>query len=72
MMSAMNVVGATLRSEKYDSNNNSSNSYDDSTIHVNWQASLLGIEAGSPTIRGFAELGFGEQGIILAGLRYKF
>ena len=40
--------------------------------HVNWQASLLGFEAGSPTIRAFAELGTGEQGIVLAGLRYKF
>ena len=66
------AVGATLRSEKYDSSNNSNRDYDDSEVHVNWQASLLGIEAGSPTIRGFAELGFGEQGIILAGVRYKF
>ena len=39
---------------------------------ANFQASLLGIEAGSEKIRGFAELGAGEQGIILAGLRYKF
>ena len=37
-----------------------------------FQASLLGIEAGSPTIRAFTELGTGEQGIILAGVRYKF
>ena len=44
----------------------------DSEIHVNWQASLLGIEAGGPTIRGFLELGTGEQGIALVGLRYKF
>ena len=38
----------------------------------NFQASLLGIEAGSQKIRGFAELGWGEQGILLAGIRYKF
>ena len=66
------AVGATLRSEKYDSNINSNNSYSDSEVHVNWQASLIGIEGGSPTVRGFAELGMGEQGIILAGVRYKF
>ena len=66
------AVGATLRNEKYDSSNNSNNDYSDSEVHVNWQVSLLGIEAGSPTIRGFAELGTGEQGIVLAGVRLKF
>ena len=35
MMSAMNVVGATLRSEKYDG---SSNGFSDSEVHVKWQA----------------------------------
>lgn len=38
----------------------------------NFQVSLLGIEAGSQNIRGFVEAGLGEQGILLAGLRYKF
>lgn len=38
----------------------------------NVQISLLGMEAGSQHFRGFIELGFGEQGIALAGLRYKF
>ena len=66
------AVGATLRNEKYDSDKASSRDYSDSEVHVNWQASLLGIEAGGPTIRGFLELGTGEQGIILAGVRYKF
>ncbi len=65
-------VGATLRSEKYDSDTASGKDYSDSEVHVNWQVSLLGIEAGSPTLRGFLELGTGEQGIILAGVRYKF
>ncbi len=40
--------------------------------YVNFQASLLGAEVGSEHIRGFAELGYGEQGIGLIGLRYKF
>lgn len=38
----------------------------------NVQFSLLGMEAGSQQFRAFVELGFGEQGIALAGLRYKF
>ena len=64
------AAGATLRQEKYDSNNGS-NDYDDSAVHFNWHVSLIGIEAGSPAIRGFAELGIGEQGILQAGVRYK-
>ena len=59
------AVGATLRTEKYDDKS-------ESTVHFNWQASLLGMEVGSPQVRFFAELGFGEQGIFAAGLRYKF
>jgi hypothetical protein len=46
--------------------------HSESRFMGNFQASLLGIEAGSQKIRGFAELGCGEQGILLAGLRYKF
>ena len=38
----------------------------------NFQASLLGVEAGGRNVRGFAEFGIGEQGIILGGVRYKF
>ena len=38
----------------------------------NVQFSLLGMEAGSQHFRAFVELGFGEQGIALGGLRYKF
>ncbi len=33
---------------------------------------LGGIFAFGPTIRGFAELGTGEQGVVLVGVRYKF
>ena len=66
------AIGATLRSEKYDSDVNTKNSYDDSEVHVNWQVSFIGIEAGSPAIRAFAELGTGEQGIFLVGVRCKF
>lgn len=38
----------------------------------NFQASLLGIEAGGSNVRGFLEFGMGEQGVALAGVRYKF
>lgn len=38
----------------------------------NFHASLVGVEAGSRNIRAFAELGFGEQGIINGGVRYRF
>ena len=65
------AVGATLRKEKYDSNNDSRD-YEDSAVHVNWQASFIGIEAGGEAIRGFFELGTGEQGIFQTGVRYKF
>ena len=44
----------------------------DSKFYFMWQASLLGAEVGSKNLRGFIELGVGEQGIVLAGLRYKF
>ncbi len=42
-----------------------------SKVKVIGQVSALGMEFGSQ-VRGFAELGFGEQGILLAGIRYKF
>lgn len=38
----------------------------------NFQASLIGVEAGNDHVRGFAELGVGEQGVALAGVRFKF
>ncbi|MCR4823848.1 MAG: hypothetical protein K5849_00660 [Bacteroidales bacterium] len=36
-----------------------------------WQASLLGLEVGR-TVRFFTEAGFGDQGVVLAGLRVRF
>ena len=36
------------------------------------QATAIGLEAGGEAFRGFAELGFGEKGVLCAGLRYKF
>ena len=44
---------------------------DDASTTFNFQATFVGVEVGG-ALRGFAELGVGEQGIILAGIRYKF
>ena len=38
----------------------------------NFQVSAIGVEAGTENVRGFAELGMGEQGIALAGVRFRF
>ena len=43
----------------------------DSQFYFAFQASLLGVEFGGK-LRGFIEAGVGEQGILLAGLKYKF
>ena len=65
------ALGVTYRTEYIDYDDGSKE-YDEKDFHVNWQLSLIGVEAGSPYMRAFAELGFGEQGIVCAGLRYKF
>lgn len=44
----------------------------DTSSFFNFQLSLLGLEGGSRNLRCFAELGIGEQGILLGGIRYKF
>lgn len=59
------AVGATLHTTSYDGDS-------DSMVHLNFQASLVGFEAGSKNIRAFAELGWGEQGLLLGGVRVKF
>ena len=66
------AFGATLRSEKIDYTDADKKDDSNSELHVNWQVSLLGIEAGGSNLRGFMELGTGEQGIALVGIRYKF
>jgi len=61
------AVGPMLLTAKEDSDH----SYSESKFYFMAQVSLLGLEFGSK-LRGFAELGAGEQGILLAGLKYKF
>ena len=42
-----------------------------SSLYFMGQVSALGVEFGGK-VRGFVEAGCGEQGIVLAGLKYKF
>ena len=58
------AIGVTLSSE-------SGTRQDKTEAVLNWQASVVGMEFGS-AFRGCIEMGMGEKGIILAGLRYKF
>jgi hypothetical protein len=41
-------------------------------IVFNFQATAIGVEAGGSHVRAFTEFGIGEQGIALAGVRFKF
>lgn len=64
------AVGLTFASDS-GATKNSAKTSDDSDVCFNFQASFIGVEIGG-AFRVFGELGWGEQGIILAGLRYKF
>lgn len=70
------AIGASLdNSSKEDYNENgklTGNKETHNDVFFNFQASLLGVEVGNQHVRGFAELGIGEQGIFLGGVRYKF
>ena len=63
------VGAAFLSSTEKDFATNKSK--DDNSTYFMFQASLIGAEFGKQ-FRGFAELGVGEQGFLLAGIRYKF
>lgn len=65
-------AGVTLRNEirEFDGERSEHNT-DKTDVHFNWQVSVLGVEVGKQ-FRGFVEAGCGEQGILLAGLRYRF
>lgn len=54
---------ATATSQSYD--------YKETSVLFNFQVSALGVEFGR-SLRGFCEAGFGEQGVFLVGLRYRF
>ena len=69
-------VGATFRTQKEDINEakagNNGSDRSKSDIFFNFQLSALGMEFGAETVRGFIELGVGEQGMGLFGIRCKF
>lgn len=64
------VGGMMMKDERNDLETNKMSS--DNKLYFMYQASLLGLEAGSQNLRAFAEAGVGEQGIILIGVRAKF
>mgnify|MGYP006936001231 FL=1 len=59
------LVSCTAENYEY----NTSNS--ESGIYPMFQVSPIGVEFGGK-FRGFAELGLGDQGLVLGGVRYKF
>ena len=66
------AAGLTFASKKEDYSKGNTPNQSESKVGFNFQVSAIGFEAGSENIRAFAELGVGEQGIILAGVRAKF
>jgi hypothetical protein len=70
------ALGATLANSGHQEYNESGKLTGDketnNDVFFNFQASLLGVEVGNAQVRGFFELGVGEQGLALAGVRYKF
>ena len=68
------ALGATYMYEKevQDNDKGEKDLHDESDVLFNFQATFIGFEAGSQKVRGFAEFGVGEQGILSAGVRVKF
>ena len=65
------AVGAMMMIDK--TNNTIDKKSDtDKSMYFMYQASLIGLEAGTKNIRAFVEAGAGEQGIALAGARLRF
>ena len=70
------ALGVILRAESFEyidyDTRNIVHTDNGNALRFNWQFSFIGVEVGSPYLRGFAELGTGEQGVVCAGMRYKF
>lgn len=69
------AAGVTYTHFRFDDYENGKKTDEETTakdLLFNFQASLIGVEVGNQRVRGFAELGVGEQGIALAGVRFKF
>ena len=65
-------VGLTFMNERQEDDAKDGTKFSKTDANLNFHLTFIGFEGGSENWRGFAELGFGEQGIILAGLKYKF
>ena len=65
-------VSIMYETQKDDKETKESTDYSHTTVIPNIHLTFIGVEAGSETWRGFMEYGVGEQGIICAGLKYKF
>ncbi len=60
------ALGMTIKSQKQSSIQSNTD------VLFNFQATAIGLEAGSQHVRGFIELGVGEQGVFNAGVRARF
>ena len=66
------AAGVTFRSQKDDFTSNQHEDNSRNSVLFNFQLTGFGIEAGPKNVRAFAEFGVGEQGVALAGIRFKF
>ena len=64
-------AGISCRTEKIDWKDESDDKKTDNVL-FNFQASVIGMEVGNAHVRGFAELGIGEQGLGVLGVRCRF
>ncbi len=66
------AAGVSFDMENYKYDDSKLREHSSHSFYINFQASLLGIESSGTRIRAFAELGLGEQGLALIGMRYRF
>lgn len=65
-------AGVTLQQEHEKYVNNEDLNKNELHAHFNLQASPFGVEAGGNHVRAFSEVGFGQCGIVQAGIRCRF
>ena len=57
--------------DKYTNQSSQATKESDSDCYFNFQVSAVGVQFGKK-VCGFTEIGFGQQGILSAGVRYRF
>lgn len=65
------AVGASFGMEKFTYDDSRYREHSSHSFYFNFQASLLGIETKGEKTRFFAELGLGEQGLALVGVKFR-